>query len=214
MFSNVLLAQPIEYEDSMKTFPSLNNKTGEKTSEDYMYVAISHFDGKRYKQCLNYLDLAIQVNDNETLNDVLYYYKAVTYVQTEEDSLAILALDSAIFFNNQKLKYFALRGDLHVKKEKWDKAIDDFNAILKIDPTHEPTKLQIGASLQQKGQFKEALQIYDELLSNNPQSADAYRLKGLLYLQAGVPEKGCEFLKKSAELGSEIAKESIGRYCK
>jgi tetratricopeptide (TPR) repeat protein len=214
IFCSCINAQPFDYEDSLKTFPNLNAKSSEKSSEDYMYIAIGHFDGKRYEQCLKNLDMAIQINDNETLTDILYYYRAVTFVQLEMDSMAILQLDSAILFNRKKVKYLSLRGDLHIKTEQWDKAIADFQSILELDPSNEPARLQTGAALQKKGQFKEALLTYDEIIKNNPQSADAYRLKGLLYLQAAVPDKGCEFLKKAAELGSESARESAIRYCK
>jgi tetratricopeptide (TPR) repeat protein len=64
------------------------------------------------------------------------------------------------------------------------------------------------------GDYEQALAFYNKVLEMNPKNKNAYYLRGLLWLQVGMPEKGCEDLKKGEELGFEAAKNARLQYCR
>lgn len=193
----------------LKIPPSL-----EKNSEEWLKEAIAHYDGGRYLQCTEALNNALKVNDNASLTDVLYYYKALAYIMLKDRTAAIAELDTAIILNRTKDNYFYLRGDLHLLNGNFAKAEPDTRQAVELNPQNEGAKLNLGLIYQKMGSYEQALAFYDNVLEMNPKNKNAYYLRGLLWLQVGMPEKGCEDLKKGEELGFETAKNARLQYCK
>jgi hypothetical protein len=62
--------------------------------------------------------------------------------------------------------------------------------------------------------LKEALQSYNILINKNPNYPEAYLYRGMLLLEAGVADKGCEDLNKAEILGNLEAKNQRSQYCR
>jgi tetratricopeptide (TPR) repeat protein len=183
-------------------------------SETLMKEAIAHFDGSRYEKCLDALNQAIQINHNGELSDILYYYRALTNLKLEKDLIALSDLDTAIYFNDQKLNYLSLRVDLNIRLMNLDNASLDIEKILAKDSNNEAALLNKGIILQEKGEIQNALNLYTSVIKINPKNAEALYFRGMIYLQNLMADKGCLDLESSSDLNFKPAIEALKRYCK
>ncbi len=186
----------------------------EPNSEDLLKEAIADFDGKRFEKCLTSLNRAIEINHNGELSDILYYYRALTYIKLEKDSEALKDLDTAINFNDKKLNYLNLRSDLKMRILSFEEAMRDIEKVLSIDALNESALLNKGIILQEKGDIQNALKFFSEILVLNPQNREALYFKGMIYLQNAMADKGCQDIQLSASLGYKPAMEALNRYCR
>ena len=186
----------------------------ESNSEEMLKVAILEFDGKRYANCLNFLSKAITINHNGELSDILYYYRALTYLKLEQENKALCDLDTAIAFNDQKIHYRELRLELNMRSLNFNDAMSDIEQILVSNPNHELALLNKGIILQQSGDIQNAFNLYAKILSFNAQNREALYLRGMIYLQNAMADKGCVDIQLSANLNYKPAAEALSRYCR
>jgi tetratricopeptide (TPR) repeat protein len=186
----------------------------ETNSEDMLKLAISEFDGKRYANCLNFLNMAITINHNGELSDILYYYRALTYLKLEQENKALCDLDTAIVFNDQKIHYREIRIELNMRSIKFNDALTDIERILHSNPDNEIALLNKGIILQERGDIQNALNLYAKILSIYSQNTEARYLRGMIYLQNAMADKGCQDIQLSASLGYKPAMDALNRYCR
>jgi tetratricopeptide (TPR) repeat protein len=186
----------------------------ELNSEDMLNLAVSEFDGKRYENCLNTLNRAIEINHNGELSDILYYYRALTYLKLEQENKAICDLDTAIAFNNQKIHYRELRLELNMHSIKFNDALTDIEQILVSNPNHELALLNKGIIMQQSGEIQNAVNLYSKILTINSQNKESLYLRGMIYLQNAMADKGCVDIQLSANMNYKPALEALSRYCR
>jgi tetratricopeptide (TPR) repeat protein len=186
----------------------------ELNSEDMLNLAVSEFDGKRYENCLITLNRAIEINHNGELSDILYYYRALTYLKLEQENKAIYDLDTAIAFNNQKIHYRELRLELNMHSIKFNDALTDIEQILVSNPNHELALLNKGIIMQQSGEIQNAVNLYSKILTINSQNKESLYLRGMIYLQNAMADKGCVDIQLSANMNYKPALEALSRYCR
>ena len=61
-----------------------------------------------------------------------------------------------------------------LQQRQFDRAIAEFDQVIKLKPNDAVSWINRGAAYRQKGRFDTALQDYDRAISINPGSADAY----------------------------------------
>lgn len=215
LFISISLSAQSDQKDEEKTFPSLNSGiVYSQSSEELLKEAINHFDGKRYELCLDYLQQAIKVNKNLELNDILYYYQSLTFLKLKRIGEALNSIDQAITLNSNKNNYYSLRAELSMQLGDFSKAESDISIIVAKDAENEWALLSRAIIQQKKGMLKEALQSYNILINKNPNYSEAYLYRGMLLLEAGVADKGCEDLNKAESLGNLEAKNQRSQYCR
>ncbi len=183
------------------------------TTEQLMETAIAHYDGGRYQKAIQFLNEAMKLNQEGRLSDILFYYRALCYIQLKEDQAAYADLDTAILFNPQKPHYFYHRATLEIKLGKPQQAFADLEKTLELEPRYEKAWMKKGVLLQQQQRIREALIAYNKAIELNDKNAEAYYFRGLIMLQVGMPDKGCADLEKSADLGHRSAAKAQQQYC-
>jgi tetratricopeptide (TPR) repeat protein len=215
LFISIGLNAQSDQLDEEKTFPSLNSGiVYSQSSEELLKEAINHFDGKRFELSLDYLQQAIKVNKNSELSDILFYYQSLTYLKLNRIDASTASVDQAINLNSNKINYYLLRAELLIQKGELSKADNDISIILEKESKNEWALLHKAILQQKKGMLKEAVQSYNFLINQNNKHAQAYFCRGMLMLEAGVADKGCEDLKTAETLGFEDAKIQRLRYCR
>jgi tetratricopeptide (TPR) repeat protein len=194
-------------------FAFFANAQHEKNAEELLASAIMHYDGKRYELCLQDLDQAVLVNHNGELSDILYYYKAMTYVRLQKNKWAISQMDTAIQFRNDKAHYYNFRAEIHLNSGDFLAAEADLDRSLLINNKQDEVLVSKGMIVQERGNITDAIAYYGSALEINAQNSMALYLRGLIYLQNGMAEEGCIDLKKSAALNYSAAMENSRRYC-
>jgi tetratricopeptide (TPR) repeat protein len=104
-----------------------------------------------------------------------------------EEEAALGRLEDAIRWAPDRPDAFVCRGDWSLEDQEFQKAIDDYNSALELDPTHLQALLNRSQAFQHLGRHEEAIRDWKtlvELGSSAPASQRASLLNGLAYAQA------------------------------
>lgn len=180
-----------------------------KLAEIYFYV-------KKHEECFKYINMALKIDkynskayfmkgmNYKELKDTA---KAISSMQTavEQDQsfynaymqLGILnaAQKNPIAVNyyknalrvqpNSKEIWYAI-GKFYQDVENWDKAIEAYNVLLKIDPKHRNANFNLGGiNLVGKKDYKTALSYFTQALTIDPAYVDGYYARGVCYQTMG-----------------------------
>lgn len=196
------------YSQPIPVFDTLDN------AEHLMKEAIVHYDAGRYQSCLSRLDKAISVNKFEQLKDILFFYRAVCKAKINDYSAAIEDYNHAIVQNPDKIKYYYHRGLAYFKNGQYKDAQTDFENTMQSQGEDADLLLKIGFLKEQSNQLQGAIDDYSKALTHNSKLAEAYFLRGQLYLRVLLPEKGCKDLQSAMQLHHIEAKNTFDKYCK
>lgn len=197
-----------------KYFAVVPEEQPKVTSETLMKEAIAHFDGQRYQRSIDLLNEAIDSNSHEPLVPVLYYYRAVAKMKIRQVQAAIEDYSAAIQASPYKAKYRYHRGLAYFELQQYAAARQDFERTLAMEGEDADLYVKLGFLKQQEKDLHGALADYSKAIEFNPNFAQPYYYRGLIYLQVLLPEKACVDLQQAARLGHVQAMEKVREYCK
>ena len=183
------------------------------TSETLMQEAITHFDGQRYQRSIDLLNEAIDSNNHAPLVPVLYYYRAISKMKMRQLESAIDDYSQAIKASPYKAKYYYHRGLAYFELQQFGAARQDFERTLKLEGADADLYVKLGFLKQQDNDLHGALADYNKAIEFNPQFAQPYYYRGLIYLQVLLPEKACADLQQAAKLNYGPAMSKVREYC-
>jgi len=97
-----------------------------------------------------------------------------------------------------------LDGVSNLNLNKPEKAYEDFNRAIDIDPTRADAYLGRANTLSTLGRYEEALPDYNRAIEIDPELANAYANRGSAHSQTGQYEKAIADYEKALELDPEI----------
>lgn len=109
-------------------------------------------------------------NENSHLGDEFF--------KNGEYKKAIEAYDSYLKLKPKHVKTIYNRGRCYQELGAFDKALEDFNLVIKFDANNENALLSIGQEFYRKKEYKSATYFTEKVLERNPNSTMAYYLKG------------------------------------
>lgn len=117
----------------------------------------------------------------------------------EMDSIqgALQDLTQALSIDEKNMDARYLRGMIHLEKADTTAAINDFEEMLKINPSSSKGRLGIAAVNTQMGAYAEAERLYTIVLNSNPKSANILINRAELYFLWEKYTKALEDLKKA-----------------
>jgi tetratricopeptide (TPR) repeat protein len=122
--------------------------------------------------------------------------------------LIVLALSFLVFagcgLGTPEYKDAVLDGASNLGLGKTEKALQDFNRAISIDPTHQDGYLGRADTLNTMGRYEEALLDYNKALEIKPTLANAYINRAIAYSHLGQYEKAIVDYEKGLELDPEI----------
>jgi len=196
-----------------KSFPALQELQLQPKAEAFLQTAIAQFDGQRYRQAILALGQAMQANEEGQLSDILFYYKALCYLELEEFEAAKNQLDTAISFVDNKAHYYYYRSTALLQLGQNQAAYLELDKSLNLQANNPKAWLKKGLLLQQKQAYRQALMAYEQALSYQPNWSEALYYKGILLLQLGMAQKGCSCLEEAKNLGLDKAARAQSQYC-
>lgn len=107
----------------------------------------------------------------------------------------------------------------YLGEEKYQEALEEFEAVLEVDSTQAHTLNNKSFALLKLNRFDEAMTFVNKSLSYGPNNAYAYRNRALIKLEMGKKQSACEDLFKAKELkfteeyGNEVL-DLIQKHCK
>ena len=103
-----------------------------------------------------------------------------------------------------EFKDAVLDGASNLNRGRTEKALEDFNRAIRIDPTHQDGYLGRADTLNTMGRYEEALRDYDKALEINPSLANAYVNRAIAYSHLGQYESAIADYEKGLELNPKI----------
>ncbi len=211
--ATTVFAQKDTSKPSPKYFISLASSSNDTTAEDLMKEAVLHFDGGRFARAVNSLDQAIKINEYPQLTNILYYYRANAKAKLQQFEAAIIDYNEAIAFANNKSHYYYHRAYAHFENENFENAEKDFTTYMAMEGESADIYMKLGFLKQKENDLHGAIASYSKAIILQPKLAEAYFLRGAIYLQVLLHQKGCKDMKKAADLGHERADRRYSKYC-
>ncbi len=103
------------------------------------------------------------------------------------------------------------RGIAHYKKSDPDRAIEDFNSALNINPEYAEAYLGRGSAYSQKRDFDRAIKDFDKVLDINPEYAEAYIHRGSAYYEKRDVDRAIEDFDSVLKISPEFAEAYYSR---
>jgi len=100
--------------------------------------------------------------------------------------------------------YFYMGNAYHSTRE-YDKAIENFDQALKLNPNLAEAYNNRGNAYRHKGEFDKAIDDYNKALKLNPNDADAYNNRGIAYDDKGEYDKAIDDYNKALKLNPNLA---------
>jgi tetratricopeptide (TPR) repeat protein len=95
-------------------------------------------------------------------------------IQSGHETQQKLAID---FYN---------RGLAYLLKDQYDRAIEDFDQAIRINPTYALAFVSRGGAYSAKGQYDRAIEDFDQAIRINPNYALAFNSRGHTYFSKGL----------------------------
>lgn len=108
-----------------------------------------------------------------------------------EDDLALL---SNVY--RDSTRYYLVRGNLMVDRNRKEAAHADFDKAVALNPDNVEALVNRGTLLFEDGKIKEAKDDFSKALSLNPVQKEALNNMGMVVMREGAPEKALEYFDK------------------
>lgn len=90
-------------------------------------------------------------------------------------------------------------------------AINQFKAVLKLDPGHIGATHDYGLALAKTGKLRQAIELFHRVLELNPEYSEAYFNLSTAYYRMEQPDLGLEYLEKCLEINPNHNKALLRR---
>ncbi|MCF8233300.1 MAG: tetratricopeptide repeat protein [Bacteroidales bacterium] len=156
------------------------------------------------------LPLFLKAQDGASCRELLE--KGSSYYQNRSIDSAIYCYNLAVENHPECEEAWFRRALAKEKMHDIDGAIEDYYVAISITP--KPIYYNnIGIDLAVKGEYEEAIEIYDKALEMDSLYTQAIFNKGIAFHYLGRWNEACELAGKAREMGLEIAGQYISDFC-
>lgn len=134
-----------------------------------------------FRLCLCCIGFALTGCDFTPYED--YYNQAIDYSRKGNYKEALYYSNKAIKQNPNIVDSYFLRADCHIELDRWDKAIMDYQAILKIEPQNTLALYSLGISHGRMEGYKEAISLLNRAMTS-PGAKEYGQKAGEYYLES------------------------------
>src|SRR5215475_11837996 len=106
---------------------------------------------------------------------------------------------------------FYKRANGYYERGQYDRAIEDYNHVIGLNPNHADAFSNRGATYARKGEYDRAIESYDEAIRLNPKHADAFSNRGVAYARKGDYDRAVENYDEAIRLNPKHAAALYGR---
>jgi tetratricopeptide (TPR) repeat protein len=117
-----------------------------------------------------------------------YINRAIAYSQSGDVPAAIADYSAALVLAPDQAQAYVNRGELYAESGQYALAVNDFRAALGLKAGYRYALAGLAVSLAAQGELTEAQTLWRQLLTNNPNFADAAWIGGELGWSQGLVE--------------------------
>ena len=180
-------------------------------AKDYLDVG-KHVQGTpRYMAVAALERFEIQVNLAEELKYLTLVTLGVSAYAADDWDNAIKQLTAAL--SEAKPNQAALdpatvyfyRGNAYNYKKKYDRAIEDYNQALQLNPKYAEAFYSRGNAYNKKGEYDRAIADFNQALLLNPKDAEAFNNRGIAYRNKGEYDRAIADFNQALLLNPKYA---------
>lgn len=110
--------------------------------------------------------------------------------------------------------FYYIRAQVSFDGRLYQQALDDIDLAIRKEPNNVSYLIYSTSINLRVGRYKEALAHINRVLEVEPNNAEAYRLRGVTYIQLKDKKKACESLSNAKALGDTLVDKLIKENCK
>lgn len=131
--------------------------------------------------------------------EALMLKTSVLYDEQRYDE-AMAAVEKVLEDQPGLIRGILMRSLIHAGREEFDKAIEDVQQLVDFAPDNEGFQLQLALFYNAAKKSADAIKIYDNILEDDPQNANAIRGRGDANLSLGEHAKAIEDYERAIEI--------------
>jgi tetratricopeptide (TPR) repeat protein len=170
-----------------------------KIRKDEIIVFIDKVELGKVKYRFNEKSL-IFTNETGILNDLRDIYVETTYQGQRLDEQEAVSRNPKAF-----MVYYLQRGIAYAQKKYYDKAIIDFNMVIRLGSNNDEVYFYRGLSYQEKKIYDKAISDYTEAIQTNPNFA-RYHNRGVVYYHKKDYDKALKDFTEAIRLKPDLDK--------
>ncbi len=131
----------------------------------------------------------------------LFLCRVVSELYSREDFIKILSFLQSVFPEHYAIPFYY--GMVYFNQQAFDQAREWFKRSLKAKPTLEDRAIilaYLGCCYKEKGEYKQAIAVFNESLACDPEQKEVYNFIGTCYHQLGKYEEAIEAFQKAIAL--------------
>jgi tetratricopeptide (TPR) repeat protein len=148
---------------------------------------------------------AIELETDENLHPILYYYRGIAYYNKGEMENAISDFSRVIETKPKESRAFLMRGAAYSSNHEYKLAVVDFTQAIQINPDDMVAFYNRGFAYENQGDFKNAISDFSQVIKNNPKDGEAYSHRGLNYAQNGDYELSVDDFTQAIKINPKDA---------
>ncbi|MBY7144659.1 CDP-glycerol glycerophosphotransferase family protein [Virgibacillus sp. NKC19-3] len=198
------------YRNLQKLKPLYKRKTAY-----YLRLAELAYELKKWEQSLDYINIAIQLEDDHTSKQY-YLLKADCLIRLDESAQAAASLNEYLSANPNDAKAWHKLADQYSILHQWKEAANSFESYLKQNPKDSSANFQLAESYRKLRDWQEAEINYRQSTKNldnrrngQPLAISYYRL-GLMQLKNNKDEQAFKSFNEVISLDKELNSERFG----
>lgn len=145
-----------------------------------------------YRYAITLLDKALKLGPNIT---ELWALKGIALEKLHNYRIALENYNEGLKLNPEDNTLLVHRGKILMFLGRWDESLDVFDKILTLNPNYQPAKNLRKSVIEQRLTYKE----FEQKLADNPDKADKWFRKGMVFQSLHFLEVAFEFFEKSLE---------------
>lgn len=200
------------YKAAHEDYNSYIKKMGEKNHEILWLRASTRYEIKDFKGALSDLDKAIKLNSQKV---EYFYYRALVKEELKDLKGSLKDFDIVLSKDPSHIAII-YRANIKFKLKDYKGSISDYDAYIKSGQTDLLYKayVQKGASEALMKDLESGLDDCSKGLKINPDYAEGYFWRGIIYIDLADKVTGCADLKRSMDLNFTAAKNHYDKFCK
>jgi tetratricopeptide (TPR) repeat protein len=124
-------------------------------------------------------------------------------LKKETDGHVTILMTEATAKKEEEINAYIKSASTYMKEDQYDKAIEDLNKAIAIDPRHEGVYNNRGNAYSRKGQYDRAIEDYSKAIAIKPTYSGSYFHLALTYSLLGKESAACDSLNKAFEKADE-----------
>ena len=162
-----------------KTYESLV-KLQPKEYDYYYDWAFMLARAEKYKEAIDVYNL---LEEKTGVSEELIFQKQPLYIKLGKIEESVKDIEKLIKLNPSETRYIGLIGEVYMSNKMYDKAIDAFNRILKIEPNNSDGLLALAQAYRKSGDEKKHDELIQKVFNNTEIDIDAKILTFIPYIE-------------------------------